>query len=239
MKVFSKITKLNSYPYSTHIAIALLVLILIMLKVSPALALLIGGSIFGTKFLIQKYRKKQYREKLTEQIPDTIEALANAMKAGYSFEQALEFITRESREPLKESLEYAIEKMNYSFTTKAALESLQKRANHKDIDLIVNGILMQYQIGGNIIEMLENSSALMRERLKLQNELKAFTAQGRFSGILIALLCPISVVMFYIISPEYIGILFHTTPGQFFLILAAILEIIGFKLIWNITHLTI
>lgn len=178
-------------------------------------------------------------DKLEKQIPDTIEALANAMKAGYSLEQGLEFIARESVEPIKSPLVFATNKMQYSFSTQEILLSLQEKTAHKDMDIIINGILMQYQIGGNIIKMLENMSSLMRERIKLKNEMRALTAQGRFSGILIALLCPISLFMFYILSPDYINLLFFTSIGRLLLIIALSLEIIGFKLIWNITHLKI
>jgi len=183
------------------------------------------------------FLRKIREKKLTEQIPDTIEALANTMKAGYSFEQGLTFIMRESIEPMKSPLKYTVEKIEYGFTTKEALKALQKHTQHKDISLVVDSILMQQALGGNLVEMLEKISNIIRERIKLQNDLHTLTAQGRFSGILIALLCPVSLIMFYIISPQYISVMFNTTLGQLLLIIALTLEAIGFKLIWNITHL--
>lgn len=185
----------------------------------------------------KKYRESREKEKFSNQIPDTLEALANAMKAGYSFPQALTFVTREAAKPIQIPLQRATEKMQYNFGIKETLSTLKKEANHPDIDLTIDGILMQYSIGGNIIEMLEKMSHLIRDRRKLEKDIKSFTAQGRFSGILISLLCPVSLIMFYIISPEYIGVMFSNPLGQALLLLALVLEIIGFRLIWKITHI--
>ena len=198
-----------------------------------------GITIIGSYLLYKKYRENQKAERFSDQIPDTLEALANAMKAGYSFPQAFEFVTRESVKPISEPLTRAVEKMKYNFSMTEVLETLKKESDHPDIDLAIDGLLMQYAIGGNIIEMLVKMSHLIRNRRKLQKDIKSFTAQGRFSGILISFLCPASLIIFYLLSPEYISIMFTSALGQLMLLCALILECIGFKLIWNITHIKI
>lgn len=192
-----------------------------------------------SQIVIKKYGAMKRHERLSKQIPETVRALANAMKAGYSFEQAFIFVSNESTEPIREYLHKAVKEIEYNFSTAQVLTNLEKDANHSDMTLLTDGILMRYKIGGNLIEMLENIAHITSERLKLQNELKTLTAQGRVSGIIVALLFPLSLLIFSLISPHYIGIMYDTTPGQFFLVLGIILEIIGFKLIWNITHIKI
>lgn len=192
-----------------------------------------------SQIAIKKYAAVKKYARISTQIPETVRAIGNAMKAGYSFEQALTFVANESTEPISEYLSKAVREIEYNFSIDKALTHLKKNANHNDVTLVVDGILMQYKIGGNLVEMLENIAYITGERLKLQNELKSLTAQGRFSGIIVGMLFPLSLLMFTIISPEYIGIMYSTIQGQFFLVLGIILEIIGFKLIWNITHVKI
>lgn len=192
-----------------------------------------------SQIAVKKYAAAKKYARISTQIPETVRAIGNAMKAGYSFEQALTFVANESTEPISEHLSKAVREIEYNFSIDKALTHLKKNANHDDLTLVVDGILMQYKIGGNLVEMLENIAYITGERLKLQNELKSLTAQGRFSGIIVGMLFPLSLLMFTIISPEYIGIMYSTIQGQFFLVLSIILEIIGFKLIWNITHVKI
>lgn len=202
-------------------------------------------SLFGalippvSQIAVKKYAAVKKYGRISAQIPETVRAIGNAMKAGYSFEQALTFVANESVEPINEYLRKAVKEIEYNFSTDNVLKNLKKDANHDDITLVTDGILMQYKIGGNLIEMLENIAYITGERLKLENEMKTLTAQGRISGIIVGMLFPISLLMFTIISPEYIGIMYSTIHGQAFLVLGIILEIVGFKLIWNITHVKI
>lgn len=228
--------KLSQHKYFPAVAGLIAFFMLTLADIGFVLALFIGIAFPVSQIAISKYCSAKKYNRLTKQIPETVRAIANAMKAGYSFEQALIFVSGESVAPISEYLHQAVKEIEYSFSTDQVLINLKKYANHSDISLVADGILMQYKIGGNLVEMLENIAYITSERMKLQNELRTLTAQGRFSGIIVALLFPISLFMFTTISPEYVGVLYDTSIGQFFLVLAIGLEIIGFKLIWNITH---
>lgn len=228
--------KLSQHKYFPAAAGLIAFFMLILVGIGFILALFIGIAFPISQIAISKYCSAKKYNRLTKQIPETVRAIANAMKAGYSFEQALIFVSSESVAPISEYLHQTVKEIEYSFSTDQVLTNLKKYANHGDISLVADGILMQYKIGGNLVEMLENIAYITSERMKLQSELKTLTAQGRFSGIIVAMLFPISLFMFTMISPEYVGVLYDTSIGQFFLVLAIGLEIIGFKLIWNITH---
>ncbi|MBT6068956.1 hypothetical protein HOG48_04335 [Candidatus Peregrinibacteria bacterium] len=208
-----------------------------ILGVQIIFAFFLGIAVPAFILIVKRYGEIKKHKRLTDQIPETVRAIANAMKAGYSFEQALTFVARESADPIGEHLNETVRELDYNFSTEEILTNLKRRAAHSDMNLIVDGILMQYRIGGNLIEMLGNMADMTNDRIKLQNDLKAFTAQGRFSGILVSLLFPLSLFMFSMISPDYVAPMYHTLPGQFLLIFAIILEIIGFRLIWKITHI--
>ena len=228
--------KLSRHKFAPTVSGLIIFLILLLKGVGFIFALCIGVALPISHFVLGKYLAMKRYDRLTQQIPETIRAIANAMKAGYSFEQAFIFVASESVDPIGTYLRNAVKEIEYNFSTDAVLTRLRNNANHRDIDLVVDGILMQHKIGGNLVEMLENIAYITSERMKLENELKVLTAQGRVSGVIVAMLFPISLFMFTMISREYVDVLYNTTIGQFFLVLAIELEIIGFKMIWNITH---
>ncbi|MDP4008604.1 MAG: type II secretion system F family protein [Candidatus Peregrinibacteria bacterium] len=231
------LNKIYSYKYFLLICEFLIFILCMLIGIKFLFSFFIAVSPMAFIYIVQKFAEIKRKRRFSEQIPETVRAISNAMKAGYSFEQALSFVSRESISPIKGYLTETVRELEYNFSTEEVLNNLKNKANNSDINLVVDGILMQYKIGGNLIEMLENIADVTRERVKLQNDLKTFTAQGRFSGILVSMLFPLSLFMFSIISPEYVAPMYDTITGQFFLILAVLLEIIGFRLIWNITHI--
>lgn len=104
---------------------------------------------------------------------------------------------------------------------------------------LVDALSLQAKSGGNTSEILEQTSQALRDQLDLEKEIKASTAQGLYSGILVALLWPVSLFLFTYISPEYIDVLFYTPLGKLLLLIAVILEVSGFICIWNITRIKI
>lgn len=179
------------------------------------------------------------RSRLSIQLPDTLDALSNAMRAGYSFPQALEFVERESLMPTKHLLNQAVKEMRHNFSMEEVLLNLQNKAKNRDIEFAIQALLMQLSIGGNVSDMMQQQAAIIRERLSLERDMRAATAQGRMSGLIVALLWPISLSLFYLVSPNYISVMFDTGIGQSLLLLAIVLEIIGFGIIWKITNVKI
>jgi tight adherence protein B len=94
-------------------------------------------------------------------------------------------------------------------------------------------------MGGNIVQMLQRMADWVRQKNKLEKDIKVFTSQGRLSGIIIALLWPLSATIFYFLNAEYISILFTNNTGQIFLFLSMVLEVIGFMMIWKIIKIKI
>lgn len=202
-------------------------------------ALFITGCtlMFGYALVTTQYQK--IRNKYTNQLPDTLDALSNAMQAGYSFPQALIFVERESLHPIQTLLQTATSELNYNFSVEEVLENMNTRAKNRDVSLVCEGLLMQLRIGGNLAQMMKKEAHIIRERLSLEKDIQAATSQGRLSGLIIALLWPLSALLFSYISPEYISVLFYTPQGQTLLFFGFILEIIGFYMIWRITTVKI
>ena len=179
------------------------------------------------------------RKHLIRQIPLFLQTLSNAVKAGYSLEQAFVFIAEEIDPPLQQAIEQLNEKGELHIPIEKALEDFGTLLHHPDIDFFVESTILQIHTGGNLVELFHKVSNLVEERRKLAQDIKSFTSQGKMSGILIAILWPVSLVLFSILAPTHIHTLFFTVPGQCLLVISLLLELIGFACIWKIIRVKI
>lgn len=183
--------------------------------------LLLGG------FLTLLYsRAKTHRQLFQDQFPGVLDRLADSLQAGFSLPQALEFFAPNLSEPSASEMTRICTQLQIGFSIEQALTSLYQRRPNEDVRLLVEGIKLQRQVGGNMIEMIREIGKLIRDRVDLENEIRTLTAQGRLSAIVIALLVPVSLGLLSFF-PGYTDVLFKTTIGNLVLIAAGILELIG------------
>src|SRR5665811_881539 len=140
-----------------------------------------------------------------KQLPDTITLLANALRAGSSFLQAIELVVRESRPPISTEFQRVIREVNLGLPFEQALENMVRRVESEDLDLMATAISIQYQVGGNLAEILDSIAYTIRERVRIKGEIRTLTAQQRMSGYVVALL-PIALVGFLtVIAPNFMA----------------------------------
>ena len=189
------------------------------------------------KFLI--YKKKTNRFKMfDEQINDGIVIIANSLKAGYSFLQAISVVVEETEDPFSKEFKKLLKEMSLGISMEDSLINILERVQSEDLKLLVNAILIQKDIGGNLSEILENISITIRERQKIQNELKTLTAQGKLSGIIISLLPVFLGVIIYLLNKEYMISLFTTKVGLAMVGCACINQLMGIFMIKKIVKVT-
>lgn len=176
---------------------------------------------------------------MIRQIPLFLQTLSNALKAGYSLPQAFLFIAQEIDPPLQNAVQVLNEKLELHIPIEIALEDFARELHHPDIDFFVESTIIQLQTGGNLVELFQKVADLVEEKRKLAQDIKSFTSQGRMSGILIAILYPVSLVLFSILAPSHISTLFYTSAGQCLLVLSLFLEGLGFICIWKIIRVKI
>ncbi|MFZ7945256.1 type II secretion system F family protein [Neobacillus sp. 19] len=202
--------------------------------------ILLGGSI---GFVLPKWflRKKQ-RERVTkfnEGLADMITTIVGSLRAGFSFPQALKSVVEEAASPIKEEMDFVLKEMQYGKSIEDALNDLKERMPSDDLDLMIQAILIQRQVGGNLATVLDKIVETIRDRTKIHRQISTLTAQGRLSGYVIALL-PVFLGMFlYMIQPDYIGTLFHHPIGITLLAAGLVSGIIGFLLIKKITNIEV
>ncbi len=183
--------------------------------------------------LLRKAREKRIAA-FENQLVEGLTIMSNSLRAGFSFLQAADTLSKEMPPPLSSEFGRLLREMNLGVTTEEALEHLLRRINSQDLDLVVTAVKINRQIGGNLAEVLDKIAETINQRLKLQSELRTLTAQGRISGYIIGLLPFIIVALVFVINPIYMMSLFTHSLGLVLVTLALLSEIIGFFLIKKI-----
>lgn len=221
------------------IAVAICGGLLFLVSGNPLLLLLggIAGYVLPRWFVRKKERERI--AKFNDGLQDMITTIIGSLRAGFSFPQALKTVVQESENPIRDEMETVLKEMQYGATMEDALYHLKERMPSKDLDLMVQSILIQRQIGGNLAYILETIVQTIRDRNKIQRQIKTLTAQGKMSGMVIGLLPVALAFLLYLIEPSYIGILFRNPIGLIMLSGGVVSGIIGFVLIRKMTTIEV
>ncbi|MEH7094842.1 type II secretion system F family protein [Neobacillus vireti] len=213
----------------------------ILYMLSGQLLLLLIGFIVGflyPKLLLSAKQKKRIRQ-FNDGLQDMISTIISSMRAGYSFNQALRAVAEESSSPMKEEIELLLKELQYGINMEDALHRLYERVPSKDLDIMIQAVLIQRQVGGNLATVLAMIVDTIRERQKIQAQIKSLTAQGRMSGAVIGALPLVLGVLIYFIQPNYITILFTDKMGILLLSVALGMSLLGFVLIQKLTKIEV
>jgi tight adherence protein B len=173
------------------------------------LVMLLGAVIgfFIPRFWVRRRQGKRLGA-FNKQLPDTITLLANALRAGSSFLQAIELVVRESHPPVSTEFGRVIREVNLGLPFEQALENLVRRVRSEDLELMATAISIQYQVGGNLAEILDSIAYTIRERIRIKGEIRSLTAQQKYSGYLVAFL-PIALGGFlFVVAPDFMAPMF-------------------------------
>lgn len=200
---------------------------------------LAGMSIVGFAIppvMVQRAKGKR-KQLFNKQLGDALTIMSNCMRSGYSFQQAMGSIAREMQPPI--SLEFArvIREINYGATMETALNSMVARVDNKDLELLVSAVITSTQVGANLSEILDTIAETVRDRIRIREEVRVMSAQGRMSGMIIGLL-PVVVILFLMITnPSYFSDFAAHPLGKIMIAVSACMELIGFALINKIVDI--
>jgi len=183
------------------------------------------GAYFPRWYL--KYRQGKRVKAFGLQLPDTITLLANSLRAGSSFLQGLELVTREARPPISEEFERVVREMQLGVALQPALTNMARRLASEDLDLMVTAIQIQSTVGGNLATVLDSIAFTIRERVRIKGEINTLTAMQRYSGYVITLL-PVGLAgLLFLISPSYMTAMLNKPPEMLGLPLGVVFFIVG------------
>ncbi len=205
----------------------------------PLFAILIfGGGVLAGLLFLHIYIKRRQKA-FTTQLGDMLVMVANALRAGFSFMQAFELIAREMDAPIGREVQKVVNEVNIGVDVETALDNMQKRVNSSDFELVVTAMVIQRQVGGNLAQILDTISDTINDRIRMRREVMTLTAQGRASGVVLALL-PIAVAgVLSMVSPGYLAPLFNEPLGRMAIVAGIIMEIIGYFVICRIVDIKI
>lgn len=190
------------------------------------------------RFLLKRAKNKRYK-RFNGQIGDALVIMGNSLRAGFSFLQSMEMVSKEMPSPIADEFGRAIREMNLGTPTEEALLNITNRIESEDIDLVITAVLIQRQTGGNLAEVLDNISQTIRERIRIKGEIKTLTAQGRISGIIVGLLPFALTIILFLINPQYIKTLFSSLLGFILLGAGLISQTIGLLLVKKIVDIEV
>ena len=179
------------------------------------------------------------RQAFTEQLGDCLTTVANALRAGYSFQQAMDVVSQEMEPPISTEFERVSADVAMGMAMETALENMNKRVGSSDFDLVVTAVLIQREVGGNLAQVLDTISDTINERIRMKREINTLTAQGRFSAWTLMLL-PFFVAGFCLtFNAEQMKLFISEEMGRFALAFAVLMEIFGFIVIQKIVDIEV
>jgi tight adherence protein B len=198
------------------------------------------GLLLGAAPLAYVLHKRNKRLDLFQQgLPEALDLMVSALRAGHSLVAALGSVARECADPVGCEFKTCFEEQNYGLELKAALENLIKRVPLQDLRIFSTAIMIQKESGGNLAEVLDKTSHVIRERFRLKRQVGVHTAQGRMTGWVLTLLPVVLGTILYFVNPEMISILWKNPMGIKMLWSAAGMIVVGGFIIHNIVNMDV
>jgi tight adherence protein B len=194
---------------------------------NPLLALVVAAGAGVAPWIVLLFSLNRRAEKLREQLPEVLTIMASSLRAGHSFLQAIDTVSKEIQEPAASEFVRVVAEIRLGRPVEEALEAMADRVGSDDFRWAVLAVNIQREVGGNLAEILDTVADTLRERAMMRRQVKVLTAEGRLSAyVLVAL--PFAIALYMTaVNPDYIGLLVTTTIGLFMLGTAAVLIVIG------------
>jgi tight adherence protein B len=184
------------------------------------------GAALPFLFLIRTRNKRLKR--FEEQFPEALDLLSRALRAGHAFQTAMGMVGDELKEPVGPEFKKTFDQQNFGLPLKDALLQLAERVPILDVRFFATAVLIQRETGGNMSEILDNLAHVVRERFKILRQVRTHTAHGRFTAVVLLSLPPFLAAALTFIAPDHMELLFTHRTGQMMLIVALIMQTIGF-----------
>jgi tight adherence protein B len=197
------------------------------------------------RFYVKRRQGKRLKA-FNDNLADTITLIANALRAGASFLQAIEMVVRETQPPISTEFQRVIREVNLGLPFEQALNNMVRRVRSEDLELMATAINIQHQVGGNLAEILDSIAFTIRERIRIKGEIRVLTAQQRLSGYVVAGLPIFLILILSVIAPKFMEPMFYNPPailglpvGVVLLAVGAIMMGMGFVLIRRIVDIEV
>jgi tight adherence protein B len=213
---------------------------LVYLRTSNIIFGVLIGLVFGfgpIGYVLFKRNKRM--AKFEEGLPEALDLICSALRVGHSLNSALGLVTRECADPVGPEFRVCFDEQNYGLELKTALENMTNRVPVQDLRIVVTGILIQKESGGNLAEVLEKAAEVIRERFRLKRQILTHTAQGRLTGVILTLLPIFLGCALYFVNPEMMSLLWTREVGIKLLYAAGAMIVVGGLIIRKIVNMDV
>lgn len=220
--------------------LALLVTVgLLMLKINVVVAIASGGAVIVLPLLGLNFKRGRRMNKLTAQLPDVFEMMSQALRAGHSLAGAIQLIYEQMPPPIATEFAQVYHEQNLGMKVEDALQSMADRIDSLDVRFFVTAVMIQRQTGGDLAEVLDNISSVIRGRIELAGLVRGLTAEGRLSGwVLFALPIIVFLATLYL-NPDYANVLLEDPRGKIMLMVAGGMQLMGIAMIRWIVNIKV
>ena len=193
-----------------------------------------GGILLFLPNVYVNVKRRIRIKKFTFHFPDALEMFARSLRAGHSFTGSIELVAQEMPDPVGPEFQKIYDEQNLGVSLREALIGMTQRIDSMDVKFLVTAILIHRETGGNLAEIIDKISYVIRERFRIQGQLKIFTAQARLTGLILALLPVGAAFLIGVMNPGYLKPLWHEEIGRALVFVAVFLQIAGLLVIRRI-----
>jgi tight adherence protein B len=186
-------------------------------------AALLGAAPVGYLYWLKIQRMRQF----DQQLPEALELVSRALRAGHAFSVGLKLVGEEAADPMGVEFRRVFDEVSMGVALSQALQNMTERLDSVDLRFFVTAVLVQRETGGNLAEIIDGLAGLIRKRFELQLKVRALSAEGRFSGIILFCLPILLGMLLYQMNPEYMGLLFSDPIGQTMVMIGSSLMVTG------------
>jgi tight adherence protein B len=185
------------------------------------------------------FRRKRRMKKFASQLPEGLELIARALRAGHSLASGFNLVAQEMSDPIGAEFRRTFEEQNLGKALDETLNDFTKRVPNLDLKFFATAIILQRQTGGDLAEILDKIGHLIRERFKIWGQVQALTGEGRLSGIVLLALPPALFAVVYKMNPDYLMLLFTDPMGKKMLVGGVVSQLLGALLIRKIVNIRV
>ena len=206
---------------------------------NPIVALILGAIGLAAPLVVVAFKRSQRLRAFEKNFPEAIDLLGRAVRAGHAFTTGLEMVTTELPEPVAGEFKLVFDEQSFGLPLRDALTNLAERVPIIDVRFFVTALLIHKETGGNLAQILDDLSHVIRDRFKLMREVRVRTAQGRLTAVILIALPPGMIMLMRVLNPEYVNTLFTDPIGPYMLGGAALLQIIGSAMLWKVVNIQV
>lgn len=241
-----RLVKLSNTQYTTGFFVLLTLVLLScgyfitnLITRQFALSAIVAATVAIIPFLFLVRKKKRRMAKLLRQLPETMELIARALRAGHSFSTGMKLAADEFDDPIGTEFSEVLDEINFGISVTDALKNLASRLECPDLKYFVVSVILQRETGGNLAEIMDSIAYLIRERFKLQGKIRVLSAEGKISALVLCLLPFVVVIVLHFINPKYIETLIIDPVGRILASVSLCLMVAGVFVMRRIIDITV